>query len=101
MYCHWLSLGPNRLFYKESMMKIERHGDVVKLWLSADDTYQWANGRAVTWPCSRLAGKKLFAEFCDGDLVDYSVDGKCGCCTDIPADEFNAITSDFLKLEEL
>lgn len=74
-------------------MRVERQGNTVKLWLSANDTYDWAK----RWPCSFLSGKRLFAEFDDGDLVDYAVDGKCGFPGDQPlVDEFNAITSDFI-----
>lgn len=75
-------------------MKKKKQGNTVKLWLSANDTYAWANRPGAAWPCSFLAGKRLFAEFDDGDLVDYAVDGKCG---EVPVDEFNAITSDFLE----
>ena len=79
-------------------MKIERHEDVVKLWLDAEDTYFWSRRPGNTWPCSYIAGKALFAEFHCGDLVDYNVNGRSGDDVDMPADEFNAITSDFIKL---
>jgi hypothetical protein len=75
-------------------MKIEKTGTTVKLWLSANDTYNWANAPGRRWPCSQLAGKRLFAEFDRGDLVDYTVDDKDG--VDIPGDEFTAITDDYL-----
>lgn len=82
-------------------MKIQKQGNTVKLWLSADDTYAWANRPGAIWPCSFLAGKTLFAEFDDGDLVDYAVDGKTGFPSDQPlADEFNAITSDFIEAND-
>ena len=77
-------------------MKIEKQDDTVKLWLSAEDTYQWANKPGGKWPCSFIAGKRLFAEFDNGDLVDYAVNGKTSADIDLPADEFNAITSDFI-----
>ena len=83
-------------------MKIEKQGDTVKLWLTAEDTYQWARKPGAAWPCSFLSGKTLFAEFNDGDLVNYALDGRCDRTTlDIPADEFNAITNDFIKLSEI
>lgn len=66
-----------------------------KLWLSANDTYNWAHRTNAKWPCSVLSGHRLFAEFIDGDLIDYAVDGVTAI--DIPADEFNAITSDFMR----
>lgn len=77
-------------------MKTEKRGNVIKLWLSAEDTYAWAHRPGDIWPCSSLAGKTLFAEFEDGDLVDYAVDGIHGEDW-VPVDEFNAITSDFIK----
>lgn len=76
-------------------MRIKRTGNTIKLWLSANDTYNWAHKTETCWPCSFLAGKRLFAEFVDGDLIDIAVNG---CHTrDVPSDEFNAITSDFMK----
>ena len=78
-------------------MKVERHGNTVKVWLSANDTYDWAHRPGAAWPCSFLADKTLFAEFDDGDLVNYAVDGTTGEDVDLPADEFDAITSDFIK----
>ncbi len=66
----------------------------VKLWLSANDTYNWAHRPNRGWPCSSLAGHRLFAEFSNGNLVDLTIDGR----SDIDCDstEFDAITSDFL-----
>ena len=69
-------------------------GSLQRLWLSKKDTYQWASRPGSTWPCSHLSGKRLYAEFSDGDLVDFQVNGHYDDC---PADEFNAITSDFLR----
>lgn len=67
----------------------------VKLWLSASDTYEWAHRPGASWPCSTLSGKRLFAEFDSrGDLVDMAINGRS---TDCDANEFNAITSDYLK----
>lgn len=76
-------------------MRIKREGTTVRLWLSANDTYNWAHRPDASWPCSQLAGKRLFAEFDDGDLIDYSIDGDG--YVDMPADEFTAITDDFIK----
>jgi len=75
-------------------MRIKRTGKNVKLWLSANDTYNWAHKAGVCWPCSFLAGKRLFAEFEDGDLIYYAVNGRIA--RDMQADEFNAITSDYI-----
>lgn len=79
-------------------MKTEKYDDgSVKLWLSTNDTYRWANKIGAYWPCSFLSDKRLFAKFAgNGDLVDMAVNGGRGN-QDCPADEFNAITTDFLK----
>ena len=74
-------------------MRIKKTGQTVQLWLSANDTYDWAHKPGAAWPCSVLSGHRLFAEFNDSDLVDMTIDGRSKDC---PADEFNAITSDFL-----
>lgn len=79
-------------------MRMEKIGTTVKLWLSTNDTYNWAHrpntGSFPFWPCSQLAGKRLFAEFDDDDLVNYTVDGKDS--VDVPVNEFTAITDDFI-----
>jgi hypothetical protein len=78
-------------------VRVEKHGRYVKLWLSANDTYNWAHKAGASWPGSQLAGKRLFAEFQDGDLVSYTADGKTVDNMDL--DEFDAITEDFLNKE--
>lgn len=76
-------------------MKSTRTEHGTNLWLSAADTYEWANRPGESWPCSQVAGKRLFAAFDSrGDLVDMAINGRV---KDIDANEFNAITSDFLK----
>ena len=66
----------------------------VKLWLSANDTHRWATRPRAAWPCSELAGKRLFAEFDQGGLIDLAIDGRMGDC---PAHELTAIVSDHLR----
>lgn len=78
-------------------MIIDRHDKTVKLWLTAEDTRRWANRPGNVWPCSYLAGKTLFVEFCDGDLVDCIIDGEYDEALNFNSDEFNAITSDFIN----
>ena len=75
-------------------MRIEKTGSNVRLWLSAKDTCFWATRSGNSWPCSQLAGKRLFAEFNGEDLVDVTINGKTG--VNVPVDEFNAITDDFI-----
>ena len=77
-------------------MKKQVNNYSTKLWLSARNTEDWARRPGASWPCSFVAGKSLFAEFdAHGDLIDMAVNGGRGN-QDMPADEFNAITSDFL-----
>lgn len=74
-------------------MRIDNLGKTTRIWLSACETYRWANKAGAKWPCSFLSGKRLYAEFCRGDLVDLKIDGKIQDC---PADELNAILDDHL-----
>ena len=77
------------------IMRIEKSEQGTQLWLSANDTYNWAHKSGASWPCSVLSGHRLRAQFDkDNDLIDVTIDGGSKDC---PADEFNAITSDFLK----
>ena len=76
-------------------MRIRKSDNGVQLWLSAIDTYDWANKSGASWPCLELSGHRLYAEFDkDGNLTDYTIDGRFKNCS---ACEFNAITSDFMK----
>ena len=77
-------------------MRIKRYNGTVKIWASANDTYRWANRIGESWPCSTLSGKRLCAEFYHGDLVDYTINGKCDD-TNIHGHEFNAFIEDILK----
>ena len=76
-------------------MRVKKSDHATQLWLSANDTYNWAHKSGAAWPCSVLSGHRLYAEFdADNDLIDIAIDGKSKDC---PADEFNAITSDYLN----
>jgi len=66
----------------------------VRLWLSANDTYRWATRPCAHWPCSELAGNRLFADFDQGGLIDLAIDGRPGDC---PTHELTAIVSDHLR----
>jgi len=63
----------------------------VKLWISANETYEWARNK---WPCSQLSGARVFAEFNGGGLVDLAVNGGDG---DVDAGEFNTICANMLR----
>ncbi len=68
---------------------INAHG--VTLWLSERDTYSW--GRR--WPCSTLSDKRVRASFDTNGLFDLAINGSTD--VDVDINEFNAITSDFLR----
>jgi hypothetical protein len=75
-------------------MRTQITNNGVRLWLSANDTYSWATQPRAAWPCSELAGNRLFVEFDRGGLVDLTIDGRMGDC---PAHELTAIASDHLR----
>lgn len=78
-------------------MRIKQSEHGTKLWLSASDTYAWANRAGARWPGSQLADRRLFAEFdSHGDLVDLSLDGGRGE-QDCDGNEFNACVGDHLR----
>lgn len=61
---------------------------------SAAETLRWAMDPAKRWPCSQLAGRRLFVAFAgNGDLVDMALDGGRGE-QDCPAHELNAFVKD-------
>jgi hypothetical protein len=66
----------------------------VKLWLSANDTYNWAHRTGNAWPGSDLSGRRLFAEFDGNGLCDLAIDGRSD--VDVDVNELNACTSDHL-----
>lgn len=68
----------------------------VFLHLTADETADWADTPGKCWPGSQIAGRTLDVEFDRNGLVDFTLDGES---VDVPAEELNAITSDFLKDE--
>lgn len=66
----------------------------VIIWLSGQDTAQWANRPEDRWPNSELSGKRIVATFDPTGLVDFTINGKSGDCN---ASEFNAIIADHLR----
>lgn len=77
-------------------MRIQRSEHGTKIWLSANDTYNWAHKPGAAWPCSDLSGRRVFAEFAkNGDLVDLSIDGGRGD-QDCSSNELDAIMADHL-----
>jgi hypothetical protein len=84
-------------------MRMRDDGDSVQLWLSEQDIYEWVRKPGAAWPCSDLDGHRLFAAFDTDGLYDIALDGKYGerqreiLNNASRSNEFNAITSDFLK----
>ena len=74
-----------------------KKGDCV-IWLSANDTYDWAHKPGESWPCSTLSGRRLCATIQGDDLVDLTVNGKYA--DDIDGYELDAILADFGAREE-
>jgi len=67
--------------------------------LLRDDTRAWASRPGAAWPCSTLAGRRVFAQFDrEGDLIELLVDGILAG-DDVDGHEFTAMSSDFLREE--
>lgn len=65
-----------------------------KIWLSRDETYDWAHKAGAAWPCSFLSSKRLFAEFAsNGDLINIAINGGKQDC---PLHELTAIIEDHI-----
>lgn len=78
-------------------MRIADFGDETRIWLSANDTWEWAHRPGYAWPCSTLSGHRLFAAFDSrGDLIEIAVDGRDDA--DVDGVELSAITSDFISM---
>lgn len=75
-------------------MRSQIHKTGFKLWLSVNDTADWANRPGNKWPCSQLSDKRLFVEYDDCGLIDITINGKIGDCNSV---EFKAIVSDHIK----
>lgn len=76
-------------------MRIQQSGSYLKVWISADETYNWAHEPGAAWPCSTLSGKRVFAEFGRNGLVDIAIDGRND--TDCDARELDAMIDDLLN----
>jgi len=72
-------------------MKLRDDGQGFSLWLSASDTWAWANCPGSGWPCSSLAGRRVFVAYDRHGLHTVTLDGKPGDCC---ADELAACVAD-------
>ena len=85
-----------RLLYDETEVRPAGYG----LWLSARETCQWAHRPGAAWPCSTIAGDRIFVRVDSNGLCDFTKDG-------VPASvdtaELQAIVADHLpaKLRHL
>ena len=61
-------------------MRFRDNGMGFCLWLSASDTWAWAHRPGSVWPCSSLAGRRLFVAFDRSGLEVLTIDGKPGDC---------------------
>ena len=81
-------------------MRILKNEFGTRLWLSANDTYEWAHKPGAAWPGSFLSDKRVFAEFeANGDLIDLGINNGRGD-QDCPSDEFDAIVEYFLIMRK-
>lgn len=82
-------------------MRLQKNLDSFTVWLSAADTYHWANGYPC-WPCSTLSHSRLCATFDSNGLLDLTIDGSHDKGADIDCNELNAIVADLVgpKLAE-
>jgi hypothetical protein len=80
-------------FWRIDDMRTQIGERSIQLWLSARDTYDWANRDGASWPCSMLADHRLFAAFDTNGLVDYAIDGKT---SDVDSNELSACCADHL-----
>ena len=67
----------------------------ISLWLSANETDNWAHRPRNSWPCSQLAGRRVFAQFDRNGLCDLAIDGGRGE-QDCDANELSALCADHL-----
>ncbi len=77
-------------------MRMQVNRSTTKIWLSANDTYNWAHKVGASWPCSTLSNRRVFVEFDDGDLIDIAIDGKSA--NNVNAHEFNAMITDLTEI---
>jgi len=76
-------------------MRISKRDNGYTMWLSARDTYAWANKPGAVWPCSKLAGHRC--------VIDVDRHGLCGLTFDgqeenvgLDRNELDAIVADHL-----
>jgi len=63
------------------------------MWLSGNDTYNWARKPHAAWPCSQASGHRLMIQVDTNGLCDFTMDGHSA---DMAGDELDAIVADHL-----
>jgi hypothetical protein len=74
-------------------MRISIQDASFTIWLSASDTWTWANGYP-SWPCSTLEDKRICASFDDNGIVDLTVNGRDDDDDDIDGSELSSCVAD-------
>ena len=70
------------------------NGNGYVMWLSARDTYAWANTPGTMWPCSKVAGHRLVVAVDRNGLYELARDGhQTGSVSE---SELIAIVTDYL-----
>lgn len=64
------------------------------VWVSANETYNWAHRPGKSWSCSTLSNHRFFAQFNSNGLCDLTIDGKDD--TSIDPHEFGCIMEDLV-----
>lgn len=76
-------------------MRIQKSDTGYVMWLSANDTYEWAHKAGASWPCSTLSDKRCMVAVDNNGLCDISVNGRDDNGF-IDGTELDAIVSDYL-----
>ena len=79
--------------FTHKIMKVTVVKNTVKIWLSAKDTYEWAE---QNWPYSIAAGKRMFVEF-NQDTGHFRFTVNDGIEIEIPNDELSSLPTDMLE----
>lgn len=74
-------------------MKLVVKDNSFRLWLTADETYNWANKPNGVWPCSTISEHDLYVEYDEHGLLDYYFDNQ-NRGYQFDDNEFSAIITD-------
>jgi len=74
-------------------MKLQTFNSGFNVWISARETDNWAHRPGSSWPCSQLAGRRLWVQFDRNGLCDMAIDGRFRDCD---ATELSACVADHL-----